>query len=225
MSQGYDVYDVLEVADSLIRERVFGKLSEIYAVDYDVVYNMWLRSEKYDKGGQMADGGKMKSNNIDAELKDFNLDDLDEFENMQFNQYYPSLGKVGALQVLINNVEGDYSQLSTELSELAEKQISNEEWDKESMRRYGYAEGGMMAKGGDIQNTTFVVKNLDGKIVLKTKSLNKASDYQGLVGRDTHTVETLDGRILSASGGEMENGSRNKYDVVYNSYDQETGKK
>lgn len=223
LSQGYDVYDVLEVADSLIRERVFGKLSEIYAVDYDVVYNMWLRSEKYDKGGQMADGGKMKSNNIDAELKDFNLDDLDEFENMQFNQYYPSLGKVGALQVLINNVEGDYSQLSTELSELAEKQISNEEWDKESMRRYGYAEGGMMAKGGDIQNTTFVVKNLDGKIVLKTKSLNKASDYQGLVGRDTHTVETLDGRILSASGGEMENGSRNKYDVVYNSYDQETG--
>jgi len=67
-----------------------------------------------------------------------------------------------------------------------------------------YPEDEMMAKGGDIQNTTFVVKNLDGKIVLKTKSLNKASDYQGLVGRDTHTVETLDGRILSASGGYME---------------------
>lgn len=69
-----------------------------------------------------------------------------------------------------------------------------------------YPEDEMMAKGGDIQNTTFVVKNLDGKIVLKTKSLNKASDYQGLVGRDTHTVETLDGRILSASGGYMAEG-------------------
>ena len=69
-----------------------------------------------------------------------------------------------------------------------------------------YPEDEMMAKGGDIQNTTFVVKNLDGKIVLKTKSLNKASDYQGLVGRDTHTVETIDGRILSASGGYMAEG-------------------
>ena len=64
----------------------------------------------------------------------------------------------------------------------------------------------MMADGGNIENPTFVVKNLDGKIVLKTKSLNKASDYHGLVGRDTHTVETLDGRILSGSGDNMADG-------------------
>jgi len=69
-----------------------------------------------------------------------------------------------------------------------------------------YPEDEMMVKGGDIQSQTFVVKNLDGKIVLKTKSLNKASDYHGLVGRDTHTVETLDGRILSAMGGYMAKG-------------------
>lgn len=69
-----------------------------------------------------------------------------------------------------------------------------------------YPENDMMAKGGDIQSQTFVVKNSDGKIVLKTKSLNKASDYHGLVGRDTHTVETLDGRILSAMGGYMAKG-------------------
>jgi len=67
-------------------------------------------------------------------------------------------------------------------------------------------DGGMMANGGNIENPTFVVKNLDGKIVLKTKSLNKASDYHGLVGRDTHTVETLDGRILSGSGDDMADG-------------------
>jgi hypothetical protein len=55
--QGYDVYDVLEVTDSLIRERVFEKLSEILGVDYDVVYKKWLQSGEYDKGGMMADGG------------------------------------------------------------------------------------------------------------------------------------------------------------------------
>jgi hypothetical protein len=62
------------------------------------------------------------------------------------------------------------------------------------------------AKGGNIENPTFVVKNSDGKVVFKTKSLNKASDYYGLHGRDTHTVETLDGRILSDSGDEMADG-------------------
>lgn len=81
-----------------------------------------------------------------------------------------------------------------------------------------YPENDMMAKGGDIQSTTFVVKNLDGKIVLKTKSLNKASDYHGLVGRDTHTVETLDGRILSAMGGYMADGGYIPYDGAMNSF-------
>jgi hypothetical protein len=57
--QGYDVYDVLEVNDSLIRERVFEKLSEILGVDYDVVYKKWLQSGEYDKGGMMADGGEV----------------------------------------------------------------------------------------------------------------------------------------------------------------------
>jgi hypothetical protein len=75
----------------------------------------------------------------------------------------------------------------------------------------------MMADGGNIGNPTFVVKNLDGKVVLKTKSLNKASDYHGLLGRDTHTVETLDGRILSGSSDDMADGgmmpnSGKKYD-------------
>lgn len=55
--QGYDVYDVLEVTDSLIRERVFEKLSEILGVDYDVVYKKWLQSVEYSKGGYMANGG------------------------------------------------------------------------------------------------------------------------------------------------------------------------
>jgi hypothetical protein len=36
------VYDVLGVDDSLVRERVFGKLSEIMNVDYAVIYKKWL---------------------------------------------------------------------------------------------------------------------------------------------------------------------------------------
>jgi hypothetical protein len=56
LNEGDDVYEYLGVSDSLVRERVFEKLSEILGVDYDVVYNMWLNGDKYAKGGEMADG-------------------------------------------------------------------------------------------------------------------------------------------------------------------------
>ena len=101
----------------------------------------------YYRKNEYADGGEMQGNNIDAELEDFDIDNLDPFETMQYNQFVKSSGKVGALQVLINNVEGDYSQLSPELAELAEMQMSQEDWDDATMNerfeKYGYANGGM----------------------------------------------------------------------------------
>jgi len=94
-----------------------------------------IKSLKFEQGGvMMAHGG-----NIDMELADFDLDNLDDFETFQFNHFLPSLGKAGALQILINNVEGDYSQLSPELAELAEMQMGS------------YAKGGVMEDGGDIE--------------------------------------------------------------------------
>lgn len=39
-----DVYEALEVWDSIVRERVFGQLAEIMNVDYDYIYEQWLRS-------------------------------------------------------------------------------------------------------------------------------------------------------------------------------------
>jgi hypothetical protein len=38
------VYDTLNVWDSIIRERVFSKLAEIMNVDYDYIYEQWLRA-------------------------------------------------------------------------------------------------------------------------------------------------------------------------------------
>lgn len=37
-----DIYEVLGIEDSIIRERIFAKLAEIKSVDYDEVYNKWL---------------------------------------------------------------------------------------------------------------------------------------------------------------------------------------
>ena len=42
LSNCHDVYEYLYVYDSIIRERLFEKLSEILNCEYMVVYNQWL---------------------------------------------------------------------------------------------------------------------------------------------------------------------------------------
>ena len=39
---GNDIYGYIGVGDSIIRERLFSKLSEILNCSYDYVYNLWL---------------------------------------------------------------------------------------------------------------------------------------------------------------------------------------
>jgi len=38
-----DVFDLIGVSDTVIRERVFDKLADIMGVDYDYVYKQWIR--------------------------------------------------------------------------------------------------------------------------------------------------------------------------------------
>lgn len=37
-----DVYELLGVDDSIVRERVFSKLAEIMEVSYDYIYDQWM---------------------------------------------------------------------------------------------------------------------------------------------------------------------------------------
>ena len=60
--------------------------------------------------------------NPQEKLQNFDIDNLDMFELMQYNNLKNSSSKVEALQILINNVEGDFSQLSEQLAEIAEQQ-------------------------------------------------------------------------------------------------------
>ena len=39
-----DVYQTMGVHDSVIRERVFEELSKVMQVDYDYIYDQWLKS-------------------------------------------------------------------------------------------------------------------------------------------------------------------------------------
>ena len=42
-----NVYDILNIKESDIREKVFEKLAELYGVDYDTIYYRWLNSDMY----------------------------------------------------------------------------------------------------------------------------------------------------------------------------------
>lgn len=39
-----DVYEYLDVSDSLVRERLFDKLAKLLSEPYDYIYNLWLNS-------------------------------------------------------------------------------------------------------------------------------------------------------------------------------------
>jgi hypothetical protein len=117
------------------------------------------------------DGGEMQGNNIDSELEDFDLDNLDPFETMQYNNFSKSMGKVGALQVLINSVEGDYSQLSEELSELAEKQMSSEDYDE--FKDGGFMDSVYAKKGALLSSKERYILELKGLTGLTQDGIEK----------------------------------------------------
>lgn len=54
-------------------------------------------------------------------LKNIDIEDLDAFEQTVYNDYRKHMSKSGALQLIINNCEGDYSKLSDCLAEIAEE--------------------------------------------------------------------------------------------------------
>lgn len=39
-----DIYELIGVHDSLVRERIFSALSEVMNCDYDYIYDQWLKS-------------------------------------------------------------------------------------------------------------------------------------------------------------------------------------
>ena len=40
-----DVYAVIGIADSIVRERLFAELADLLNVKYDVIYDLWLERD------------------------------------------------------------------------------------------------------------------------------------------------------------------------------------
>lgn len=64
--------------------------------------------------------------NIANKLDNIDIESLDAFEQTIYNDYRRQMNKSEALQIIINNAEGDYTQLSDCLAEIAEEQDNEE---------------------------------------------------------------------------------------------------
>lgn len=45
MAKGEDIYKIIGVLDSLVRERIFKGMSEIMGIPYFIIYHMWLEND------------------------------------------------------------------------------------------------------------------------------------------------------------------------------------
>ena len=101
-----------------------------------------------------------------ALLTNFDLNDLDQFEQFVYADFIKHMSKEEALQIIINNVEGDYSQLSTKLAEVAEQlQPANENTDNNDI-----------IKPGDIVYVTTPHGRYDNE---KCEVVDYAKDFNG----------------------------------------------
>jgi hypothetical protein len=135
------------------------------ALDGSDIYDGLYVKKTAVKSNSKTGGGKStnykKYGDDNSKLIAFDIDDLDPFESMQYENFSKNMSKAESLQILINNVEGDYSQLSPKLAKIAEEQYPSSEFDKD------YSE---YAKGGSISKNTTYVPNRDVKelmVVLK----------------------------------------------------------
>lgn len=72
LDNGEDVYDAIGADDSIVRERVFGRLAELTGKDYDVIYDMWLDAA-YDYVDDFGD----KVNGIEAQVSEGGFKPID----------------------------------------------------------------------------------------------------------------------------------------------------
>lgn len=143
--------------------------------------------------GVKAANGTEVADAISYELQTFDLKHLDPYETRLYNDYIKHSSKEGALRIIINSVEGDYTQLSPKLAELAEQQRPS--------GRYGDDEDGMAANGKAVMVVTKIsdIPNLQqkvdaGQVSYRGLGMGKLSnDFYKLAGEDGTRIK-VDGK-------------------------------
>jgi len=101
-------------------------------------------------------------------LSKFDVFDLDELEYKMYKDFIKNSSKEEALQILINNVEGDYSQLSPKLARIAKKQ--DKELDETTMSGTMSVGAGGYLTPKAFKETNFFKNKEKRPVIKKTKN-------------------------------------------------------
>ncbi len=178
-----DVYHYIGVQDSLVRERLFEKLSELMGVDYDVIYQKWLASDfepMFEKGGYMAKGGEIKSGDKFYDKKEKQtIEVLKKADNFDF--YYVKWQ---------DGLETPYT--TSNIKFLVEKGL----WEK-------MEKGGYMAKGGSTKNIKsnkdLTIEEISSMTGLRKEGIERFSDEYELTDSDLSNIMQGLGRKMISS--------------------------
>jgi hypothetical protein len=153
LNEGDDVYEYLGVSDSLVRERVFEKLSEILGVDYDVVYNMWLSGDKYNKGGETDGGDRMAhGGETDGKYTEYEMVVLSKDADGKSHKYRFLISARNIDEAKQTATDGWYSEFG-DMGETFYKVMSDSKYRMD----YGMADGGMMEDDGKLDGDLYKV--------------------------------------------------------------------
>lgn len=180
----YVVSSKIETIDDVLKTLLSQK--DGYCKELELYSDSFPKTLKENKIA-FADGGEMESTDISADLEKFNIDNLDYYEYEQYNHFLPRLGKAQSLQLLINTVDGDVSQLSPELAKLAEKQGSS------------YAKGGMVVYLDGEKSKSFKTKKSLYEFVRSQTGTGVKKveiDYGNRIYPTFDTYEIVDGKLI-----------------------------
>ena len=85
MREGRDIYGIIGVGDSIIRERVMAHLAKLLNVPYEVVYRLMQRDEFEVAYGEYDDGGCVRCENF-AMFKRPSFSNVSSMEFVLFNR-------------------------------------------------------------------------------------------------------------------------------------------
>ena len=85
----------------------------------DKVPNVW-KVKPIIKSAYSYEGQRVEDTKAYKKLKSVKFNDLDMMEQRMYNNFINTSNHEKSLQLIINSVEGDYSQLSEKLSKIAQ---------------------------------------------------------------------------------------------------------
>ena len=132
---GEDVYEIMGVGDSIVRERLFEHLAELHGVEYGHIYDIWLESDKYAGGGEVSvynlrKGDKIKTRTGNIETIERKIESGYFTQESAYSQPFESIefierptrrmskgGGLGQKEVKIR----DWSELKPKIEKIQEK--------------------------------------------------------------------------------------------------------